>query len=163
LHDTLRVENGRYWSYACQDPRCCPPEDVLFDPASYPAAEALRPGGPADAVLLAAPEMVPVPEAYRRTDGLSLGRRHGAEVYTTRAMLAPRRCCGATTQPTASLIPTLARYPPAQRGQLAARPTDTGTLECAGADHWTGRQWQDRISAARSRAVIDEITIAIRG
>jgi hypothetical protein len=22
LHDMLRVEDGRYWSYACQDPRC---------------------------------------------------------------------------------------------------------------------------------------------
>ncbi len=49
--------------------------------------QALRPGGPADAVLLTAPEMVPVPEAYRRGDGLSLWRRHGAEIYTTRAML----------------------------------------------------------------------------
>ena len=44
---------------------------------------AARPG----AVLLTAPEMVPVPEAYRRADGLSLWRRHGAEIYTTRAML----------------------------------------------------------------------------
>ena len=49
--------------------------------------EALRPGGPARALLLTAPEMVPVPEAYRRADGLSLWRRHGAEIYTTRAML----------------------------------------------------------------------------
>ena len=31
--------------------------------------------------------MVPVPEAYRRADGLSVWRRHGAEIYTTRAML----------------------------------------------------------------------------
>jgi hypothetical protein len=38
-------------------------------------------------VLLTAPEMVPVPAAYRRADGLSLWRRHGAEIYTTRAML----------------------------------------------------------------------------
>ena len=49
--------------------------------------EALRPGGPAGSILLTAPEMVPVPEAYRREDGLSLWRRHGAEIYTTRAML----------------------------------------------------------------------------
>ena len=49
--------------------------------------QALRPGGPAGTVLLTAPEMVPVPEAYRRADGLSLWRRHGAESYTTRAML----------------------------------------------------------------------------
>jgi hypothetical protein len=51
------------------------------------ASEALRPGGPGDAVLLTAPQMVPVPEAYRRADGLSLWHRHGAEIYTTRAML----------------------------------------------------------------------------
>ena len=38
-------------------------------------------------MLLTAPEMVPVPEVYRRADGLSLWRRHGAEIYTTRAML----------------------------------------------------------------------------
>ncbi|HEY7261653.1 MAG TPA: AAA family ATPase, partial [Trebonia sp.] len=49
--------------------------------------EALRPGSPAGTVLLTAPEMVPVPEVYRRGDGLSLWRRHGAEIYTTRAML----------------------------------------------------------------------------
>jgi conjugative relaxase-like TrwC/TraI family protein len=48
---------------------------------------ALRPGGACGIVLLTAPEMVPVPQAYRRADGLSLWRRHGAEVYTTRAML----------------------------------------------------------------------------
>ena len=50
-------------------------------------AEALRPGGPCGTVLLTAPDMVAVPQAYRRPDGLSLWRRHGAEIYTTRAML----------------------------------------------------------------------------
>jgi AAA domain len=49
--------------------------------------EALRPGGRCGTVLLTAPEMVPVPQAYRRADGLSLWRRHGAETYTTRVML----------------------------------------------------------------------------
>jgi hypothetical protein len=49
--------------------------------------QALRPGGPGETVLLTAPEMVPVPAAYRRADGLSLWRRHGAEICTTRAML----------------------------------------------------------------------------
>lgn len=51
------------------------------------ADEALRPGGAAGTVLLNAPEMVPVPEAFRRADGMSLWRRHGAQIYTTRAML----------------------------------------------------------------------------
>jgi hypothetical protein len=29
----LRVENGRYWSYVCDDEACCPPEGKPFDPA----------------------------------------------------------------------------------------------------------------------------------
>ncbi len=31
LRDVLRVHEGRYWSYVCQDPSCCPPDGVLFD------------------------------------------------------------------------------------------------------------------------------------
>jgi hypothetical protein len=45
LHDMLRVEDGRYWSYACQDPRCCPPEGVPFNPADHPAAQTLAAAG----------------------------------------------------------------------------------------------------------------------
>jgi hypothetical protein len=45
LHDMLRVDGGRYWSYACQDPRCCPPEGVPFDPQDHPAAQALAAAG----------------------------------------------------------------------------------------------------------------------
>ena len=45
LHDMLRVEGGRYWSYACQEPRCCPAEGVPFDPAAHPAAAALAVAG----------------------------------------------------------------------------------------------------------------------
>ena len=48
------------------------------------ADRALRPGGSCEAVLLTAPELVAVPECYRRADGLSLWRRHSAVVYTTR-------------------------------------------------------------------------------
>ena len=45
LHDMLRVESGRYWSYSCQDPRCCPPEGVPFDPGEHPAAETMAAAG----------------------------------------------------------------------------------------------------------------------
>ncbi len=31
LREMLRVEEGRYWSYLCQDPACCPAEGVPFD------------------------------------------------------------------------------------------------------------------------------------
>jgi len=41
LHDVLRVEDGRYWSYRCGDEECCPAAGVPFDPAAHPAAAAL--------------------------------------------------------------------------------------------------------------------------
>ena len=45
LHDVLRVQDGRYWSYLCEDPACCPPEGVPFDQAGHPAATALSAAG----------------------------------------------------------------------------------------------------------------------
>jgi conjugative relaxase-like TrwC/TraI family protein len=51
------------------------------------AGRALAPGGPCQVIQLTAPELVPVPEQYRRGDGLSVWRRHGADVYTTRGQL----------------------------------------------------------------------------
>jgi len=45
LHDMLRVENGRYWSYTCRNPRCCPPEGTPFDPAAHPVAATMAATG----------------------------------------------------------------------------------------------------------------------
>ena len=45
LRDLLRVQDGRYWSYACQDPGCCPPDGVPFDGPAHPAAAALDAAG----------------------------------------------------------------------------------------------------------------------
>ena len=36
----LRVDDGRFWSYLCADPRCCPPEGTPFDPRASPLAAA---------------------------------------------------------------------------------------------------------------------------
>jgi Domain of unknown function (DUF4192) len=44
LRDALRVEDGRYWSYLCREPSCCPPEGVRLDPA-HPAALAMAEAG----------------------------------------------------------------------------------------------------------------------
>jgi Domain of unknown function (DUF4192) len=44
LHDVLRVHEGRFWSYICRDPSCCPAEGVPVD-ASDPAARALAAAG----------------------------------------------------------------------------------------------------------------------
>jgi hypothetical protein len=32
VDDVLRVTDGRYWSYECDEPRCCPPEGTPFRP-----------------------------------------------------------------------------------------------------------------------------------
>jgi hypothetical protein len=39
--DLLRVEDGRYWSYVCTSPDCCPPEGTPFDIREHPAARVL--------------------------------------------------------------------------------------------------------------------------
>jgi hypothetical protein len=45
LRDLLRVQDGRYWSYVCTDPGCCPPDGVAFDVSAHPAAAALTAAG----------------------------------------------------------------------------------------------------------------------
>ena len=34
VYDAVRVEDGRYWSYQCGDPDCCPPQGRRYDLAS---------------------------------------------------------------------------------------------------------------------------------
>jgi Domain of unknown function (DUF4192) len=45
VQDVLRVEGGRYWSYLCADPQCCPPEGVQYDLTGHPASAALAAAG----------------------------------------------------------------------------------------------------------------------
>ncbi len=45
LHELLRVEDGRYWSYVCQNPECCPADGVPFDVSASPAAAAMTVAG----------------------------------------------------------------------------------------------------------------------
>jgi len=45
LREALRTAGGRYWSVLCEDPACCPPEGVPFDPCSHPAAAAMVEAG----------------------------------------------------------------------------------------------------------------------
>ena len=85
-------------------------------------------------MLLTAPEMVPVPEAYRRADGLSLWRRHGAEIYTTRAMLdTEARLLRAAAQTGAPRI--------APERAAAALGTDRARVEA--------RLWREHAHASR--------------
>ena len=45
LHDFLRVEDGRYWSYRCGDEACCPAAGVPFDATAHPAAADMAAAG----------------------------------------------------------------------------------------------------------------------
>jgi hypothetical protein len=45
VRDMLRVEDGRYFSYLCRDPQCCPPGGIPFDGAAHPAAAAMAAAG----------------------------------------------------------------------------------------------------------------------
>jgi hypothetical protein len=45
LTEVLRAENGRYWSYVCADPACCPPEGTPYDVTGHPAARAMAAAG----------------------------------------------------------------------------------------------------------------------
>jgi hypothetical protein len=40
VHDALRYHAGRYWSYLCTDPRCCPPDGTPVDLTTTSAAAA---------------------------------------------------------------------------------------------------------------------------
>jgi hypothetical protein len=45
LRDVLRVDQGRYWSYACGDEACCPAAGTPFDPAASQAGAAMAAAG----------------------------------------------------------------------------------------------------------------------
>ena len=45
LHDVLRVEGGRYWSYRCGDEACCPAAGVPFDATAHPVAADMAAAG----------------------------------------------------------------------------------------------------------------------
>ncbi|MGW5082803.1 DUF4192 domain-containing protein [Micromonospora echinospora] len=73
--DALRVTEGRWWSYLCAEPSCCPPEGTPYDPAaSQVSAAAVFAGQVAlpDRAALAAqvsPLDGPVRLAMRRATG----------------------------------------------------------------------------------------------
>jgi Domain of unknown function (DUF4192) len=45
LHDIMRVEDGRYWSYLCGSEACCPAAGVPFDASAHPASAAMASAG----------------------------------------------------------------------------------------------------------------------
>jgi hypothetical protein len=78
LLDVLRVQDGRFWSYLCSEPACCPADGVPFDAAAHPASVVLAdaglpvlPGRDALAVTIApltGPAAEAMAEATRRAE-----------------------------------------------------------------------------------------------
>jgi hypothetical protein len=86
LHDVLRVHEGRYWSYVCQDPGCCPPEGVPFDAAAHPAARALDAKGMSALPSRAALAETIAPVTGPQADEMALATRRAEQ----RARRTPR-------------------------------------------------------------------------
>jgi hypothetical protein len=80
VRDVLRVEAGRYWSYVCADPRCCPPDGVPFDTRAHPAATALRRAG-----LVAQPDRAALAGTLAPVPGIAAAMDEAADRALARA------------------------------------------------------------------------------
>jgi hypothetical protein len=87
LHDVVRVQDGRYWSYLCREPSCCPPDGVPFDPAAHPASRILtssgRPVLPSRQALAATIAPVTGPQAEAMAEATRRAERAGLRLITT--------------------------------------------------------------------------------
>lgn len=67
LAEALRADGGRYWSYACADPACCPADGTPYDPEFGPvAAEAVMHG------LVALPDRVSLRRSLEPSGGTAM-------------------------------------------------------------------------------------------
>lgn len=80
VRDVLRVEAGRYWSYLCTDPRCCPPDGVPYDALGHPAAAALR-----DAGLTAQPDRAALARTLAPVPGIAAAMEQAMDRARARA------------------------------------------------------------------------------
>jgi len=99
LLDVLRVQDGRFWSYLCGEPSCCPAEGMPFDAAGHPASAVL-----ADAGL----PVLPGRDALAATIGPLAGPVAGAMVQATRRAERVAARLTATGRPQALDLPGLA-------------------------------------------------------
>lgn len=108
--DALRVADGRYWSYTCASPTCCPPEGTVVnvDGSPVPAGAVLR------GITPARPPVVPP-----------------ADLRRVRALLAPvdgpeRAAVGAVAEAFAARVRALPERTRIARGTAALRAATGG-------------------------------------
>jgi len=91
IAEIYRVEDGRYWSYTCAKPGCCPPQGTPFDIADHPAAAAMAvPGVP---VLTGRAELAATvaPLTGDAAESMQRATRH-AEEHAARLVARVARC-----------------------------------------------------------------------
>jgi len=111
LAELLRAEDGRYWSYACTDPACCPPEGTPYDEAPDPALTALLPAGVS--------EVLPSRDALAALLAPCTGDQAAAMRNATRK--AAERAARLTERARPSADPAARRHPVANAGIRALR------------------------------------------
>ncbi len=109
LQELLRVADGRYWSYVCANPDCCPPDGVPFDAEANQAAAAMTVAG-----LVALPDRAALADTVAPVTGLAA---EGMKQATRRAR----------ERATALLGP--AGPGPAGRGPAGSGPAGSGLLD----------------------------------
>ena len=120
--EALRLTDGRYWSYTCTNPACCPPGGAVYQPATAAAAHAVAAG------LVALPSrdhlvasLAPQPD--RQAD-LRRALPHAAAILSPacpRARCRRRRRRARLAGPTAAGRP----YETPPRGTATAPPSAT--------------------------------------
>jgi hypothetical protein len=92
LGDLLRVQAGRYWSYLCTSPKCCPPEGTPCNSDTNPVTAAFQAAG------------APPPQASRDAVAATIAPATGAEAASMnqamrRATVRARRLDQRAAQP----------------------------------------------------------------
>lgn len=94
VHDVLRVQDGRCWSYLCTEPSCCPAEGLPVGAVDHPAAAVLASAGltaaPSRDALAATIAPVTGPEAGLMAEATAQARQAATRLAASRprALLA---------------------------------------------------------------------------
>jgi hypothetical protein len=155
LIELLRAEGSRYWSYACADPACCPPEGSPYDDTPDPELAALLPEG--------VPAVLPSRAALAGLIAPSGGEDAASTLGATRR--AGQRAARLTGRARQSADPVARRHPVAGAGIRAVRAAiracrqdqavtraQAGWLLVALHDPWVRDDALCRMDAAHRRA-----------
>jgi hypothetical protein len=151
--DVLRVEGGRYWSYVCLEPSCCPPSGVVFDPAAPAAVAAVVAG------RVALPDRASLVRAIAPVEGSA---RASMRVATERAWrrlddLLDARTAGVTLAAFTPPAPT-----PVADGGVGEEAEGASAGLAPGLTHpATTRTPADHAPARSARAAVDGVPLQI--